>query len=291
MRLLLAGANGQLGWEIARLARQEFDTIALSRTELDITSQGAVVAAFRNHQPKIIVNAAAYTAVDQAEKEREKAFAVNRDGALNLARLCSQLEIPLIHFSTDYVFDGKSRLPFDENAPTAPLGVYGQSKLGGEQCIRQHCHQHIILRLSWVFGSHGQNFVKTILDLARTKEQIRVVNDQHGCPTPAKIVAQTVLILIRRLSQSGDLPWGTYHYAGMPPTTWYDFARAVIDEAHVRTALKVRQIIPIQSEEYPRPAQRPMYSVLNCKRIQKEFSVPLPEWRENLRDVVTELLS
>ena len=288
MNILVTGGAGQVGRELQRHGTLAGHALqALDRTELDITDAAAVAACISSHTPDLVINAAAYTAVDKAEQDAEMAFAINRDGAANLARACAAQAIPLLHISTDYVFDGHKKTPYHEDDPVAPLGVYGASKWQGEQQIRAHCSQHIILRTSWVFGAYGQNFVRSMLRLAREREELRVVADQRGCPTPASAIAQVVLNIAGQLAFSCSSVFGTYHYCGSPATSWHGFAEAVVAEARSLTALTVQRVVPISTAEYPTPAARPANSILDCSRLQDVFAIQSGDWRPDLRETLT----
>ncbi|HZW70843.1 MAG TPA: dTDP-4-dehydrorhamnose reductase [Hanamia sp.] len=271
MKLLITGGNGQVAWEIIRFAvAQNYVVLAPPHQELDITNTQQVNTAIAQFKPQFVINTAAYTQVDKAETEIDRAYAVNRDGAGILACACKETQIPLLHLSTDYVFDGKQKKPYHENDPVAPLNVYGLSKWEGEEAVRKHCPQHIILRVSSVFGVHGHNFVKIILRLAKEKDSLRIVADQITCPTPAAAIAQTVLKIISAPQ------WGTYHYCGDEVVSWYDFARAIVH----------KEIMPITTAEYPTPARRPAYSVLDCHKLLTTFGIEQPSWRQELREVL-----
>jgi len=284
MRILLTGANGQVGWEIAQHTAKH-EIIALDRAALDITQPSAVQQTITDSAADLVINAAAYTAVDQAEQEPDLAFAANRDGPAHLAAVCAQLRIPLFHISTDYVFDGKQQTPYREDDPVAPLGVYGRSKWEGEQAIRHALPAHLILRVSWVFGRHGHNFVKTMLRLAREREQLSVVADQHGCPTYAGSIAEVLLTLADRFDTDRSLPWGTYHYCDTPATTWHGFTEAIVAMAGAREPLCVGKVVPITTSEYPTPAARPANSVLDCSRFQDHFAITPSLWQTGLQAI------
>ncbi|NNF58464.1 MAG: dTDP-4-dehydrorhamnose reductase [Rhodothermaceae bacterium] len=285
MTWLVTGANGQVGHALVQAAPSE--VIGLDRAALDITDAEAVRRAIAARAPDAVINAAAYTAVDRAEAEPEIAFAVNRDGAANLADACAAVGIPLLHISTDYVFDGTKAAPYTEDDAPNPLGVYGQSKWEGEEAIRDRFDQHIILRTAWVFGAHGTNFVQTILRLAREREALRIVADQHGHPTPAAAIAEALLHIARGVcAQQGQ--WGTYHFAGQPPTTWHGFAKAIVAEARAHEPLAVQTLEPIDTTAYPTPALRPLSTLLDTTRISEAFGLTMPDWREELRRIVVE---
>src|SRR3569833_60868 len=268
-RILVTGANGQVGWELMRRA-DKFGVTALgtdSKT-LDITDPHAVAAMIQPGAFDVVVNAAAYTAVDKAESEPEKAYAVNRDGAAYLAQACAKAGIPLIHISTDYVFDGTKQGPYVEDDPINPINVYGASKAAGEQAIREHLEQHLILRTSWVYGVHGNNFVKTMLLLAKERDELHVVADQWGCPTAAGDIADTIWETVTRIANMRSVIWGTYHYSGLGKTTWYEYA-CLIMESSTTMLGRPLTVVPIASKDYPTPAKRPANSVLTCELIAR----------------------
>jgi len=286
--ILLTGAQGQLGWELQRRALAAGLTVdASDRDDLDITDAASVRARLAAVRPALVVNAAAYTAVDKAESDREAAFAVNRDGPANLARACAEHAIPLIHVSTDYVFDGSRPGAYTEDDPVAPLGVYGVSKFDGEEAVRTACPRHVILRTAWVYGVHGHNFVKTMLRLGRERETLRVVDDQHGCPTFAGDLADAVLAIAARL-RAGDVPadgWGTFHCTGSGHTTWCGFAREIFSQVAPRGD-RVPEVQGIASSEYPTPARRPANSVLDCSRLERVYGIRLRDWRPALAEML-----
>ena len=288
MKILVPGGHGQIGRELLRHGEQTgHEMITASRAELDITDSQAVAAWVSEHKPAVVINAAAYTAVDQAEQEPELAFAVNRDGAANLAQACAECAIPLLHISTDYVFDGRQPDAYREDDPVTPLGVYGESKWQGEQTVREYCPRHIILRTSWVFGEHGHNFVRTILRLAQEREELRIVADQRGCPTHAGAIAQCLLKMAEQLTFRSGSVFGTYHYCGLPATCWHAFAEAIIAEARTLTHLPVLRVVPISTAEYPTPAARPANSVLDYSRLRTVFDIQPADWRRGLREVLS----
>lgn len=244
------------------------------------------------YQPVLIVNAAAYTNVDRAESESDLAFAVNSDGPDNLAGACAKANLPFIHISTDYVFDGQKKSPYIETDQVAPLGVYGKSKEQGEKMVRSRTEKHIILRTSWLYGVHGNNFVKTMLRLGREKKTIRVVSDQYGCPTSAADLAATVLIIAGLIiSISPKIIWGTYHYCGQGITTWHEFAEAVFKIAGRHDAMKVEKIEPIKTIDYPTSAKRPLFSALDCSLIEKSLGIKAKSWHESLKLTIDRLFT
>jgi len=289
MKILVTGMQGQVGTELSRLgAEYGCDIVALNREKLDITSRDKVFSALSTHKPEWVINAAAYTAVDKAETEKETAFAVNRDGPKHLAKACNAEGIPLIHFSTDYVFDGSKQKGYLEDDEVNPLGVYGQSKYQGEQAIRELHKHHIIIRTSWVFSAHGNNFVKTMLRLARQRDELGVVSDQHGCPTAARDIARVALQIAKKI-EAGQATWGTYHFCGQPQTTWYEFARKIFEISNIKYNIKSPQINNLSTAEYPTPVKRPAHSVLRCEKIRKDYNITLPAWDVSLNEVLAML--
>ena len=291
MNVLITGAQGQVGKELTSIAQDKgFNVIAASRADLDISQAENVQQFMSQYQPDIVINAAAHTAVDKAEDEHDLAFTINRDGAANLAIACSKLNIPLLHISTDYVFDGTKTAPYNENDVVAPLGVYGESKWQGEEAIRQNLSHFLILRVAWVFGAQGNNFVKTMLRLAEDRDELNVVADQFGGPSPAKDIAQTLITLVEKFQQNKTLAWGTYHYCGKEKTTWYDFASEIFKQAFELGILnKQIKVNPITTAEYPTAAKRPENSMLDCSKLKTTFGINMPEWKEALKQVLIEL--
>jgi dTDP-4-dehydrorhamnose reductase len=291
MRIAVTGAKGQVGWALtcgALLLGHE--VLAWDQAELDIRDAAAVDRVLAASSADVVINAAAYTAVDKAEQEPELAFAVNRDGPAHLAAACNCLNIPLLHISTDYVYDGGKHSPYTEHDPVAPLGVYGQSKAAGDEAVRRLLPRHLTLRVGWVFGIHGHNFVKTILRLAREREELRVVADQSGCPTYACDIADTLLNLAGRSTEiDANGAWGTYHYCGMPATTWYSFVSAIVEQAQAFEALRVQTITAITTADYPTPAARPANSVLDSSRLSLRFGIPQRLWSNGLHALLVAL--
>jgi len=289
MKLLITGCNGQLGSELQIQARAaSWDVLAVDWGELDISDLQAVQAMVNAYSPDVLINAAAYTAVDKAEEDVSLAFAVNQQGSENLAVACESKGIPLVHYSTDYVFDGSKLGVYTEEDVVAPLGVYGESKLAGERVVQEHCSKYLIFRTSWVFSAHGHNFVKTMLRLAAEREELGVVADQYGKPTSAGELARITLEILPRLNNQ----WGIYHLAQSGVTSWHGFAKAIFDHAiALRIPLKVRHVKAIKTEEYPTPAKRPMNSELNCDKVEQVFGVTIKSWEESLIGVLKELKS
>lgn len=290
MKILVTGAAGQLGADLVpALKTAGHEVLGLNSSELDITGAYAVEEAVGKHRPAVIVNCGAYTKVDLAEKEKERAYAVNRDGAGNLAGAAKKNGAALIHISTDFVFDGKTPAPYREDSPANPLSVYGDSKLKGEAEIAKRLEEHFIIRTSWLYGAGGANFVKTILRLAAERETLRVIYDQTGTPTWTVDLAGAVVKVIERAG-NGAKAYGVYHYSDEGVASWYDFAVAVVEEAAgLGAELKCGKIEPILTPEYPTPAKRPAYSVLDKKKIRTTFDLSIPHWRVSLKRMLKEL--
>ena len=287
MKVLVIGANGQLGWELCRRGeKQGFDIVALDLPEFDITKPSSVKKAVSQTGVSLVINASAYTAVDKAESESELAFAVNRDGPAYLASSCAEIGIPLIHISTDYVFNGNKKGLYLETEPISPLGVYGKSKAAGETEVRNHLKKHIILRTAWLYGLHGNNFVKTMLRLGREKEMVRVVADQYGCPTYAADLADAIVAIATQINEQRAVVWGTYHYCGKGRTTWHGFAQAIFNLAKQYDSLMVKKIVPITTAEFTTPAKRPANSVMDCSLLTTIFGISPRTWRESLADML-----
>lgn len=292
MRVLVCGARGQVGHELMRLAPEWVEPVGLGSAELDITDPQAVSAIVRDVRPELIINASAYTAVDRAESDVAGAYAVNRDGVGYLAAEAQRLGIPLFHISTDYVFSGDASEPYREDQPTRPTGVYGASKLAGEQVLAATCSRYLILRTSWVFGSHGANFVKTMLRLGREREELAVVADQQGCPTSARSIAQALWHSAALWRRDAVLEWGVYHFAGQPAVSWHEFAVEIFRQARESGLLaRIPRVRPITSQEYPTPARRPLWSVLDCSKGRARLGLEPAPWQEELRLVLAELPS
>jgi dTDP-4-dehydrorhamnose reductase len=290
MRVLITGAQGQVGQELIRLAPADFAIMGFGSKELDISNPEQVVSRIGEFKPQLIINAAAYTAVDKAETDSERAYAVNAKGAENLAASAAALGIPLLHISTDYVFSGDTSAPYKETEPTGPTGVYGASKLAGELAVAKQCAQHVIMRTSWVFGAQGNNFVKTMLRLAQTRGVLGVVADQHGCPTSAASIAKALWSLASQHRNNGSLNWGTYHFSNMPATTWHGFAEEIFSQAvALRILATAPQVNPINTQDYPTPARRPAWSVMDCSLIEEKLNITLSDWRDELREMLKEM--
>ncbi len=291
--VLVTGASGQLGHALTQHANNlNINFQGHDRASLDITDKEVVKRMVLSTKPDVVINAAAYTAVDKAESDVETAYAINRDGPLNLALVCAQLGVPLIHVSTDYVFDGAKRTPYRETDSTSPLGVYGASKFAGEEAIRETYEHHIILRTAWLYGVHGKNFVKTMLRLSESQDTLRVVNDQHGSPTFADDLAAGILEIASRLINK-DIPvngFGTFHSANAGQTTWQEFAQKIMELAEPTTGKKPI-VNGIATSEYPTPAQRPENSVLDCSKLSETYGVTLRLWDQALKDMLGKILT
>lgn len=289
--LLITGAGGQLGQEFAALSSNypDWNFLFPTRNELDITNADQVVNYFSTHAPDYCLNTAAYTAVDRAEEEREVAFAINATAVQQLAEICKKNNTHLIHYSTDYVYQGGIDRPLKEDDPTQTQGAYAASKLTGDQLVMMTMPAATILRTSWVYSSYGNNFVKTMLRLGRERQELRVVFDQIGTPTYACDLAAATLQLIQKIEQ-GNLNHqdvaGVFHYSNEGVCSWYDFATAIFELAAIDC-----KVYPIESWEYPTPAQRPTYSVLNKAKFKSSTGIAIPHWREALQRCLDKLLA
>jgi dTDP-4-dehydrorhamnose reductase len=292
MRLLVTGTSGQLAQSLLErgLAR-DIDIVALRRPQLDLTIPSTITVALADARPAVVVSAAAYTAVDKAESEEALALRVNAKGAGDLAHACERFDVPVIHLSTDYVFDGNKPLPYVESDATAPLNAYGRSKLAGEAAVASACQRHVILRTSWIHSPYGANFVKTMLRLAEARPEIRVVDDQLGCPTQALDLADGIITLAERIAAlpAGAVQWGVYHAAGTSETTWCGLAREIFAIAAAR-GRPSPVVTPIATADYPTPARRPANSRLDCGKLASTFGIALPDWRDGARRSVERLV-
>lgn len=279
MTLLVFGKTGQVATELQAQA----DVLALGRAEVDLTDPAACAAAIATHRPRVVINAAAYTAVDRAEEDEATAALVNGAAPGAMARACAELGIPLVHISTDYVFDGAGETAFAPDHPTGPLGAYGRTKLAGEEAIRASGTTHAILRTSWVFSAHGANFVKTMLRLSETRNELSVVADQVGGPTSAGAIAAACLSIADQLSADPGKS-GTYHFAGWPDVSWADFAREIFAQAG-----RPVTVHDIPASDYPTPARRPANSRMDCSATHARFGIDRPDWRTDLHAVLRAL--
>lgn len=283
LNTLIIGQHGQVAREL-QLQLAPLGTLhVLGRDALDLAHPEQIRQQVRTLAPDLIINAAAHTAVDQAEVEQTLAFAVNAHAPGVLAEEAARLGIPLIHYSTDYVFDGRKATPYNEDDAPNPLSVYGRSKLAGEQAIRDVAGQHLILRTSWVYSQHGRNFLLTMQRLLQEKPELRVVADQIGAPTWAATIARSTRALIEHWQAGQTGAWGTYHLTAQGETSWFGFAQAIA--AHLQAQGKhCARLVPIPACEYPTPAQRPLNSRLDCSRLQQQWQVSQPDWQQALID-------
>ena len=278
--ILVTGANGQLGSELKSIAYDYpgYQFIFTTKENLPIENFTAVTNFFNLNEIAICINCAAFTAVDKAETETDKAFSVNADAVGHLSKTCKEHNIKLIHISTDYVFDGKASEPYTETADTCPINVYGASKLKGEELALQNNPATIIIRTSWVYSQFGNNFVKTMLRVMKEKEMINVVNDQIGCPTSAADLAKVIILIIDRLSTSDYQFDGVFNYSNSGIITWFDFALAIKEFTGSQCIIN-----PVPTSQYPTLAKRPQYSVLDTKKIREDFQVSIPKWKDSLQ--------
>ena len=302
--ILLIGTNGQVGRELNRMLPRIGEVTALDRQRLDLTQPEEIRRAIRTYRPAFIVNAAAHTAVDKAESEEALARAINAEAPAVMAEEAKKTGASLIHYSTDYVFDGLKTTPYDEDDPTNPQNVYGRTKLDGERAIQASEAQHLIFRTAWVYATQGRNFLLTILRLATQREELKIVRDQIGAPTLSREIAGATTSILGQIGDKTGGPFsladfsGVYHMTAGGETSWWDFAKAILEEAAMTPAtlewvasatnnlpLITRNIIPIGTSEYPTPAKRPAYSVLSNTRLTRTFSVQLPEWRTQLHSL------
>lgn len=295
MKLLVTGATGQVGWELARSLLPLGEVVAVDRTRCDLSRPEPLPPLMREVRPDVIVNAAAYTAVDRAERDEALATVVNGTAVGVLAEEARNIGALLVHYSTDYVFDGSKTTPYTEDDAPGPINAYGRSKLAGEVAIRSSGCDHLILRTTWVYASRGQNFVRTILRLAREREVLNIVSDQTGAPTSARYIADATAHIIRQAQAeraAGSFTPGIYHLTASGSTTWYDFARSIIELAARQGLLesnRLPKINPIPTSAYPLPAARPANSRLDYRRLQNRFNIALPDWRHTLKNVVREI--
>ena len=296
MKLLLLGANGQVGSELRRSLGSLGEVVATTRSgaledgtrceRADFDAPDSLPELIDRVAPGLVVNAAAHTAVDRAQSEPDAAFRANAQAPGAIAGACARRGIRLVHYSTDYVFDGHGTRPYREDDPTAPASVYGASKLAGEEAIRASGASYLIFRTAWVYAAHGRNFLRTMLRLAGERDELRVVADQLGTPTPATLIADATA---RVLVQSPSHP-GTWHLTAGGATSWHGFAEAIMHGAHARGLIaRVPRVLPIATADYPTPAARPAYSVLDCSALQRDFGIALPDWRAGLATVLDTL--
>ncbi|MNJ19366.1 dTDP-4-dehydrorhamnose reductase [compost metagenome] len=281
--ILISGQHGQVSLELQQRLGDLAQLHVLGRDQLDLANPEGIRERVQSLKPDLIINAAAHTAVDQAESEPELAFAINARAPGVFAEEAAKLGIPLIHYSTDYVFDGSKSSPYTEDDEPNPLGVYGRSKLAGEQAITAVGGQHLILRTSWVYSRHGRNFLLTMQRLLQEKPELRIVADQIGAPTWAGTIAQSTRALIERWQAGQAGAWGTYHLTAQGETSWFGFAQAIAEQLKAR-GLPCAELLPISSSDYPTPARRPLNSRLDCSRLQRQWQVSQPHWQQALID-------
>ncbi|MGY1459515.1 dTDP-4-dehydrorhamnose reductase [Luteimonas sp. A534] len=296
MRLLLLGANGQVGHALRRELASLGEVVCTTRSgtlddedtceRADFDQPGTLPALVERIAPDVVVNAAAYTAVDRAEEERDASYRANAEAPAALAAACARRGALFVHYSTDYVFDGSGTQPWREDDATAPLGVYGASKLAGEQAVRDSGARHMVFRTAWVYGAHGHNFMRTMLRLGADRDELRVVADQVGTPTPARVIARATAHALRTKPEAS----GLWHLTAAGSTSWHGFAEAIFTGAHARGLLqRVPRVLPITTADYPTPARRPAYSCLDLTRMQAEFGLELPDWKDALSGVLDEV--
>ena len=293
MKVLLFGAKGQVGADCAQaLVDAGHELIASSRDDTDFADSVAVFSKVMEEAPSLVINACAYTAVDKAETESVIANKVNHLSAEALAQACAELSIPLIHLSTDYVFDGSAEQPYKETDSVKPLGVYGSTKLAGEKSVQASLPEHIILRTSWVFGEQGNNFVKTMLRLSGDRDSLNVVNDQFGRPSYVGDIVKVIIFFVDKYAANKILPWGIYHCSNQGALSWFEFAEAVFAEAkQVGVLNKCVLVNAIPSSEFPTTVTRPAYSVLDTQKLEALMGGPLPHWRLGLHTFLQRLSS
>lgn len=293
MKILLTGKNGQVGFELNKKLSTVWDVVAIGREDLDLESPNDISNFIDNIKPDFIVHPAAYTAVDKAESDPEMAYQINVVASQVFAKKVTELDIPIIYFSTDYVFDGLKNEPYIEEDKVNPQSVYGQTKFEGEEAIRQH-KKHIILRTSWVFGSHGHNFIKTILKLIQEKDNLSMVSDQGGAPTSSSMLADITFKIIQKIIDNKDFKdFGTYHLTSEGETNWHKYAIFIVDEAirlGIHPKIRFSNIKAIVSDDYISPAKRPLNSRLNTEKIKKTFMLELPDWEDEVKKVLRELI-
>jgi dTDP-4-dehydrorhamnose reductase len=286
-RILLIGRIGQLGWELRRTLAPLGQITCVDYPEIDLSSADSLRKRVRESQPRIVINAAAYTAVDKAESEPELAMKINGVAPGILAEEAKRRGALMVHYSTDYIFDGSKTEPYVETNVPNPLGAYGRSKLVGDVAVRAVGGAHLVFRLCWVYGARGQNFMLTMMRLAREREKLRVVDDQVGCPTWSRMIAEATALALKQAIAAGDLGafTGTYHLAASGQTSWHGFASAIV-RLMPETGRKCTLVEPIKTAEYPTPAKRPAYSVLSCEKLKRTFGLQLPDWEESLKQVL-----
>lgn len=287
MKVLVTGCNGQVGHcLVEQLEQKSITTLAVDRAQLDITDKASVVSVVKNFQPDVIINAAAHTAVDKAESESDLSYSINRDGPRYLAQAAAEEGAAILHISTDYVFSGDALGEYKETDETAPQGVYGASKLAGEHAVQEECPRHIIMRTAWVFGEHGNNFVKTMLRLGEQRDELSIVADQFGGPTYAGDIAAALINIAEKIASGEHIDFGVYHFSGLPHVSWFEFADAIFDIAIEKQILTRKPTLsPIITDKYPTPAKRPANSKLSTKKITQNIGISASDWKKALNNL------
>lgn len=286
MKILIIGSNGQVGGQLIEVLAKDKEVIAADRSQLDLEDTATIKPFLEKNSPHLIINAAAYTAVDKAEEEPEKAEIINAHAPAVMAEYAANEGVPIIHYSTDYVFDGHSKVPYIESDPVAPQSVYGKTKLQGEELVARSGADFLILRTSWVYGLHGHNFLLTMLRLFRERDELGIVDDQIGAPTSANAIANATVEIIEKLDSKVSLAEhsGIYHLTAAGQTSWYGFANAILNS--VKKEAYQCKLKPISTAQYPTPATRPPFSVLDNSKLNKVFGIHLPSWEEQLKSVM-----
>lgn len=286
MKILITGCEGQVGKNLVKRLADSTELLAVDRASLDITGEQAVTRLVTDYRPDIIINAAAYTAVDRAESESSLAFSVNRDGPKYLAKAAQKSGSALLHISTDYVFSGNKTGEYSETDKTAPQSVYGSSKLAGENAVIENCDRYIILRTAWVFSEYGNNFVKTMLRLGQDREALSIVGDQYGGPTYAGDIANALIKIAHAIQEKQEVNWGIYHFSGLPHLSWFEFAADIFHQAAEHNMISsVPTLSNIPTSDYPTSAVRPVNSKLNCSKISREFNIEPSDWQQALNQI------
>ena len=291
MKILLTGSKGQLGREVVEAGiHSGLEIIPMDLPEIDITDFENLAGIFSDLKPSIVINAAAYTAVDLAETQKNICFATNLDGPADLSRLCNNNKAHLVHISTDYVFDGRTNTPYREYDPVSPINVYGQSKAQGEKAVLAMNGRHIIIRTSWLYGRYGKNFVKTMLRMGQEKKSIDVVNDQYGCPTCAYDLSEAIIDIVRQILEGKSYTSGVYHYCGKGITTWYEFALSIFQIATELGLKEIPHLTPISTSQFPTAAKRPLYTALDCSQIEHTFGIRIKSWEKSLKKTIQQII-
>lgn len=286
MKVMITGCNGQVGSCLVEKLTGKAELLAVDYQQLDITQQQAVESQIAEFKPNYIINAAAHTAVDRAEEEVEASYAINCDGPQYLAQAAQQCGAVMLHISTDYVFDGEGKEAYKESDLTGPQGVYGESKLAGELVVAETCEKHLILRTAWVFGEHGNNFVKTMLRLAESHDELNIVGDQVGGPTYAGDIADALIRMVEYVEQGNQVEWGVYHFSGMPYASWFEFAQLIFTSAEQKRVIaKQPNLSSIPTSAYPTSAKRPANSRMDCSKITLHFGIEPSDWKRALNNI------